>query len=71
MVPLSDMSAFCFVILFAGHVHVPPINMHNVSMFALSAFAGEEENLLMYRQEPPRGDGAAGSVHFHFSHFFS
>ena len=30
----------------------------------LTAFVGWEANLLMYLQEPPRGDGASSSVNF-------
>ena len=30
----------------------------------LTAFVGQETNLLMYLQEPPRGDGASTCVNF-------
>ena len=35
-----------------------------VNCSCLTAFVGQEANLLMYLQEPSRGDGASGSVRF-------
>ena len=35
-----------------------------VNCSCLTAFVGWEANLLMYLQEPPRGDGASSSVNF-------
>ena len=35
-----------------------------VNCSCLTAFVGEEAYLLMHLQEPPRGDGASGSVNF-------
>ena len=35
-----------------------------VNCSCLTAFVGKQANLLMYLQEPPRGDGASGRVNF-------
>ena len=35
-----------------------------VNCSCLTAFVGQGANLLMYLQEPPRGDGASSSVNF-------
>ena len=35
-----------------------------VNCSCLTAFVGQEANLLMHLQEPPRGDGASSSVNF-------
>ena len=49
------------------HVHVQLFTAHyplGKKQAQQSAFESQEANLLMYVQEPPRGDGASGSVQF-------
>ena len=40
------------------------IYWYTCRLLCLTAFLGKEANLLMYLQEPPRGDGASSSVNF-------
>ena len=48
--------------MFIGHKHSACLAPVHCS--CLTAFVGKEANVLMYIQEPPRGDGASGSVNF-------